>query len=90
MFNIYGRRLPDADQIARNLVQLAEEDRGRARRMALRAQSGGRSCLFAFGTVSPNWWVSPLACSSLLAIGFLTRDWSWQILDHVLVQMGFY
>lgn len=86
MFNIYGRRLPDSEQIARNLVQLAEEDRRRARRLALRSQRGGT---FALGTANTNWWVSPLCCSSLLAIGFLTRDWSWRILDHVLVQMGF-
>jgi len=87
MFNIYGRKLPDPEQIARNLVQLAEEDSGRARR--LRFRRGAARCLFAFGASNPRWWVSPLCCTSALMVGFLMRDWSWRVLDVMLTRIGF-
>ena len=90
MFNIYGRKLPDPNQIARNLVQLAEEDRNRVRRLALRGTYEPTTCMFRFGTSHPRWWVSPVFGSTLLLIGFLAKDWSWQTLDLMLTRMGFY
>ena len=88
-FNVYGRRLPDPQEIARNLIQLADEDHGRIRRLAIRAD-GGRTCLFGFGASHPRWWVSPVCFSGLMAAGFWMRDWSWHTLDLLLTQIGFY
>lgn len=88
-FNVYGRRLPDSDEIARNLIQLAEEDQGRLRRLAIRAR-GGRGCLFDLGACHPRWWISPVCFSGVMVLGFLMRDWSWRTLDQVLTLIGFY
>ncbi len=89
MFNIYGRKLPDAGQIARNLIQLAEEDGGRMRRIALRAGHEPHTCMFGFGKSGSRWWVSPFCFSTLLFVGYLTKDWSWMNLDLMLTRLGF-
>ncbi|MCG8509071.1 MAG: hypothetical protein MI741_07560 [Rhodospirillales bacterium] len=91
MFNIYGRKLPDPDQIARNIVQLRNEDMARARRLAIRRNRDFVSCFFPLGNSSnPRWWISPVCTSTVLMIGYMTRDWSWDALDKVLLSMGFY
>ena len=91
MFNVYGRKLPDPNQIARNLAQLREEDRRRVHRLALRGVYEPTTCLFPLGTSSHRrWWVSPVCVTTLLLIGFLAKDWSRHALDMMLTQMGFY
>ncbi len=90
MFNVYGRKLPDPNQIARNLAQLREEDRRRAQRLALRGVYEPTTCMFPLGSCHPRWWISPVCVSTLLLIGFLARDWSWHALDMMLTRMGFY
>jgi len=89
MFNIYGRKLPYSDEIALNLIQLAEEDGGRLRRIAIRAGHEPHTCMFGFGKSSPRWWISPVCVSTLLLVGYMTKDWSWQNLDLMLTRMGF-
>lgn len=89
MFNVYGRKLPDPQEIAHNLIQLANEDQGRMRRLALRSH-GSRACLFGFGSAAGRWWISPVCFSGLMIAGFLMRDWSWHTLDLLLTRIGFY
>ncbi len=90
MFNIYGRKLPDPNQIALNLVQLAEEDRRRVQRLALRGTYEPTTCMFRFGSSHARWWISPVCTSTLLLIAFLAKDWSWNALDMMLTRLGFY
>ena len=88
MFNVYGRKLPDPQEITRNLIQLAHEDQGRVRRLAIRSH-GNRTCLFGFGSSSGRWWISPVCFSGLMILGFLIRDWSWRTIDLLLTRIGF-
>jgi hypothetical protein len=90
MFNIYGRKLPDPDQIAHNIVQLRDEDVRRARRIAIRRNRDFASCFFPLGGCNSRWWISPACTSTVLSVGYMTRDWSWNALDLLLVSMGFY
>ncbi len=89
MFNIYGRILPDPEQLARNLIQLAEEDSGRLRRIELRAGHEPHDCMFRLGKSSRHWWISPTFASTILFVGYLTKEWSWQTLDMALTRLGF-
>ena len=89
MFNIYGRKLPDPEEITRNLAQIEEEDTGRLRRISLRQRWSGRRRTFEFGRSSRRWWISPVFGSALLVVGFVTKDWSWQALDLLLTRLGF-
>ena len=87
--NVYGRRIPEQIEIARNLAQLVKEDEGRARRIALRRRGTDRRYYHRMGPVSHRWWVSPVCALTVMVFGYLTKDWSWHALDAFLTGLGF-
>ena len=82
----------DPDLLARNLELLAEERKGRLRRMAIRNRPPRRGWLLPFGgryrarSRARIWWVAPATWAIVFSIGFLLNDWFWDALGQTVAR----
>lgn len=73
----------DPFTLARNMRQLRDEEQGRLRRMALRAQPAGKRL------GSAMWWVWPTSWAAVLSVAYLASDALRDALNAALVHAGF-
>ena len=82
MTTLATRRQPSRDDVlAYNLWQLKEEEIGRERRMALRAQKFMKP-------LPKGWWKRPVMWGIAFSVLFMARDAFASLLVELIVQVG--
>lgn len=84
----------DQNGLARNLQQLADEHKGRLRRIAIRLRHDehGRFASWLRRRPTRNsariWWLAPASRAVVFSVGFLVTDWVWDAFGQFLGSLG--
>ena len=84
----------DPDVLARGLQQLADEQEGRLRRIAIRNQRNdlGWFTSWILRRPAPSgarfWWLAPASWAVVFSVGFFVTDWFWDAFDQFLGRLG--
>ena len=84
----------DPDVLTRNLLQLADEQEGRLRRIAIRNRRNNLGWFDSWFQLRPApgdvrfWWLAPASWAVVFSIGFLVTDWFWDAFGQFLGRLG--
>jgi hypothetical protein len=85
----------EQDDLSQNLQQLADEHKGRLRRIAIRDQRNNYGWFMSWllsprarSKSGPLWWLAPTTWAVVFTVGFLVTDQAWDAFGQFLGRLG--